>query len=164
MVRLWRGGLAVLVLGLAVGVACAQQPGGSWLPSWLGGGKPAPRPEDKAPSLHDKDRRVPDRQAELEVLRNACLRRMAVCTELDRVASATKDEWLREEAQRLMELTGQLYKDRSEKLLGARSIGLGEEPKVDGTFDETRELLLGTRRDRPSQSAMRRAPVEGGDR
>lgn len=145
MVRLWRGGLAVLVLGLAVGAARAQQPGGSWLPSWMGG-KPAPRPEDKAPSLHDRDRRVPDRKAELEVLMNALLRRMAVCQRLEEIGVGTGDERLVDEARRLGDLAEQLYKERSEKLLGAQSVGLGDDPKVDGTLDETRDLLLSTAR------------------
>jgi len=165
MVRSWRVGLAALALGLAVGAAGAQAPGG-WLPSWLGGGKPAPRPEDKAPSLKDGARKVPDHAAEMETLNNAHGRRLAVCLELYKIADAVGDETLEAEAQRLEALAVQLYKERTGKLLGARSVGLGEGPRVDGGLEETRDLLI--RRLEKEKNVQPAAPsgrnLAGGDR
>jgi hypothetical protein len=142
MVRLCRGALGALALGLAVGAAGAQAPGGGWVPSWLGGGKPAPRPEDKAPSLKDSARTVPDQSAELAALRNAYLRRQAVCIRLQEIAESADDTALGEEARRLEGLAWQLYQERSGKLLGARSVGLGDGPKVDEVLDETRDAII----------------------
>ncbi len=160
MKRLWRGGLAALVLGLAVGAAGAQQSGG-WLPEWLGG-KPAPRPEDKALSLPDKARKVPDQSAEHDALMAAWQRRIDVCHRLRQIATETDDAALSVEADRLDDLAERLFKERSGKLLGARSVGLSEGPKVDGVLDETRDNLIQTLEKRRNRAGSGRLSMEGG--
>jgi hypothetical protein len=159
MVRSARVGLSALVLGLAVvGTAYGQS---SWLPTWLGG-KPAPRPEDKAPALEKKDKKVPDQEAELDALMKSNLRRIAVCLELQKVAEETGDEELRKEAKRLERLADELYKSRSDKLLGAGAIGLGGAPKVDNWAAETRDTILGPMAKDKRGGATRRPPGEDG--
>lgn len=131
-----RGGLAALVLGVAVGAAMAQQPSG-WLPTWLGG-KSAVKPMDKPDTTPDK---MEVRKHEREALMNAYLRRMSVCIRLRQVAFDTNNSTLEQEADRLEDLAKSLYQQRSGQSL-AEGVAQADEPKIDKGLDDTRNMLL----------------------
>jgi hypothetical protein len=119
---------ALLWLGLLVPAAPAQSTDvhpvmvGEEESSWLGNllfGKPKPEPKPEKPG--------PDRGKEQERLRNAYLRRQAVCDRLLEIAEQTNDAALRGEAERLDEQAWKLYQEESARLTRGAA-GLAPDP------------------------------------
>jgi hypothetical protein len=131
-----RLGTAGLVLALALGASAVlgQSPqegktdpgagGGTPRGSWFGGRFSADKP---APPVKRSVGTTPaDRLAELDRLMNAYWRRTAVCDRLAAIAWETNNPALEQEAQRLTELSFQVYQQQAARLLGgaaAMSIG-----------------------------------------
>jgi hypothetical protein len=112
---------ALLWLGLVVPVAPAQSTSikpemveeeGSW---WSNLFSSKPKPEVRKPE-HSSSTSGPDRSLEQERLRNAYLRRQAVCDRLLDIAEQTNNVALKEEAERLDEMAWNLYQEQSSRL------------------------------------------------
>jgi hypothetical protein len=104
---------------------------GHWWDGLFGGSEPKPEPvkpdKDASPAPT-----VADRMREHDRLRNAYMRRVAVCDQLVDIAHITNDEALKAEAQRLEELAFELYQKQSAKVLG---VGAGRSLTEDAGAD-----------------------------
>jgi hypothetical protein len=116
---------ALLWLGLVVPVAPAQSTSikpemvgeeGSWWSSlFTSKPKPDPKKAERATAANA------NRSREQERLRNAYLRRQAVCDRLLDIAEQTNNTTLKEEAERLDELAWKLYQEQSTRLANGAS-------------------------------------------
>jgi hypothetical protein len=157
--RIWsRGWLAALGLGLAAGLAGAQQPGttvpaaesGSWW-SGLFGSRAQPKKDQPSPIVQPPpEQRARDHDREM----NAYLRRLAVIDRLREVALETNDSTLTEEANRLNDLAWRVYQQHAAKLLGTAPVHLEAEPVSSAKAHALLE-------DKPADPAPWRAPPAG---
>ncbi len=139
------GRLAVLGLGVAVSLACAQSPAkfkaeptestSSWWQNWFGSKKEQPKPTEAIPVAPT----VEDKHAKLERLMKAYLRRQEVCDRLRDIALQNNDDKLYEEANRLEELAWRLHQTKSSQILGTAMAATEDLP--DAESESTLEVL-----------------------